>query len=635
MDSYLGGFAFFVLFWVPGPFANAYVETGVILVSTLYLAFSWTNQEKDLRHTLTTRVHAFLGWEIIGTLLLALGMVAWESWVAVSHPSGNTLDGSSYVLYTANLLYHGHFTPMLSPFVNFPAYSPQGVTTWFATAHLLLGIPLWTAPNETTPLFQGLVIIASAALGRSWFKGKAAPLAFALAFTLLIAWPHLLVQGTYDFIAAFPLLLLALGWVPQGLLGATVSPSGVRGLSSAVAVGLSATYTPIPSEVILSGVLLVLGIGAIAGWFQRSSWIPRLRLWGALVVAALVGTAPSILILLRYPPGAGAERSSISLTLGSLNAILNPFIFDPGNIWVSPVFGLHLEFVVLLVGGVLVVVFQPQLKLLASEEASSVIRGTSVGIVGALAVALLMVGPRWGPLQLVVNLSEIALIFVTVEGLLVGMVLTVVLQSALSSREPPPSSLSGTPRRIVYSRILPALIFAVLIVIPLGMTATDLPGFMVHNEAIVSNVSAGDIAALEFLSSQPHGGVLVAPGSAGAYLPAFSSDPVIFPLIGIGGGVGFLAGNLAGPVGVPFEGPASNLTYQSVVLQLTDGNLSSALPQQLTSLRVSYVMVTGASTTLFLPFLPYPLLSDPTEFHLLFESGDAYVFSVPLTGAPS
>jgi hypothetical protein len=54
--------------------------------------------------------------------------------------------------------------------------------------------------------------------------------------------------------------------------------------------------------------------------------------------------------------------------------------------------------------------------------------------------------------------------------------------------------------------------------------------------------------------------------------------------------------------------------------------VTSSFPSQLSILQVKYIIVTGSSTTLFPPFLPGPLLSDPSAFQLLYHSGDAYLF---------
>ncbi len=628
MDCYLGGALFFVLFWIPAPLANVYTFVGIIVAGSLYVSIRWADRVENIPKWFTSQSQRVFRSPLLYVTFLA-GLVVWiEAWTALSAPAGNTLDGANATLLTANLLFHGHFTALLLPYVNFPAYAPQGDIVWFAASHLLLGIPLWAAANETAPLFQGLTILAAAYLGRSWFKGFAGPVGMALAFALLLSWPRFLVQGTYDFVSVFPLFLFVLARIPEDFFRSRLVTGGGAIAPIGMLVGISMTYSPVPDEVILSGLLLTTVLRILSLKELRLVARQQLFRWGGLVLVTLVGALPSLLLLLFYPPMRVATGGvSVFLTIEDIGAILNPFAFGSGDLWISPMPLLHLEFALLLVSGIALFLLASDSSWFDRRELLQSSIAIVTGALGAVTMVLIANFARVGPVGYLVNLSEAALLFVTAEGLVVGIVVTILFQLALRKlavlRDTTPFSIRPSAPAIALTLLLVAVV-----AVPLGATTQVAPSIMRMDLSLVSNVSPGDIAAMQYVASLPYGPVLVAPGSAGQFLAAFCPDPLIFPLVGIGGAVGFLAGNLGGPVSVPFGGPASNSTYQAVVEELTTGNVSTNLSHQLSILGVKYVLVTGQSSNLFAPFLASPMMSDPTEFHLVFAQQDAYVFDL-------
>lgn len=621
------------MFWIPLPVANIYSLILVFCASGGYLAVSSADGLRHLPSRFRSFVYPRVRASFAVSCLMALVGVGLEASVSLANPAGNTLDGANAVLLTSNLLYHGHFTATLAPYVAYPAYSPQGFIVWFASAHLLLGLPLWASPNETAPLFLGLTILAASYLGRKWLDRAPewGAVGMAFVFTFLLSWPRMLVQGTYDFVAAFPLLLLLVAEFPSSISTRKGPLNEGRSLLFLLTLTLCTTMSPIPAEVMVTSAMVLLVLSPLAGKDARRYWRDRALFGLSTIVAALVGALPSLVTLMRYPvTGARAPVTPSALTPRDLVALLNPFAFGTGNIWVSPIPVLHGEIAILLVGGVALALLGTKAWALVSDaEVQRLVLGAASGLVGAAALVVATNATLGGALSDVANISETTLVFVTAEGIVGGWCLGVLLRSmrlSLSQADAKDPPHVPAPKRS-FSAVLVATFLVVVMIVPVVESAQAVPSEMNSSAFRVSNVTDADIAALNFLAGEPTGAVLVAPGSAANFLPAFVPDPLIFPLVGIGGGVGFLAGNM-GPGGVPFSGPVSNLTYQTVIEELTTGNMTSALPSQLSALNVRYVVVTGESTTLFSPFLPGPLLSDPSEFRLIFSQGDAYVFSV-------
>lgn len=569
---------------------------------------------------------------LAGVALLSLGVLFLESTVALTQPAGNTLDAANDTLFTATLLAHGHFTLNLLPYSNFPLFQPQGITLWFASAHLLLGLPLWTSVNLTAPLFQGLTILAAAALGRRWLGGEAAPVILAATFALLFSWPRLMVQDTSDFVASIPLALMVLPWLTSLFLDREPQPRTSTLPMVALLLLLDVTYSPIPAE--------ALGVGLVGGSLTlllglRGQLRPRFRRISrnlAPLGIALVGVLPSLYLLATASRSLSTPGGHALLHPAEVPPILDPFLFGNSNIWVSPFPLLHYEFIGLFIFGLaLLLSGRGGLRKGEISLTAGMILLPATG--AAVLIAAMAFSGGGGILASTTNASELALFFILMEGLLGALALVLVVRwvgrawprARSSIRSPLPLAARG---RALLPMGAALSILVLSLVIPLAVTTSEAPSYLKLELSEVSMVTPSDVSAMEYLGTQPLGPVLVAPGSAGEFLPAFVQDPVIYPLVGLGGGVGYVAQYTNGNLSISYSGPFSNATYQSVVTELTSGNLSSQFPRELAILSVHYILVTGESTTLFLPFDARALLADAGQYPVLYHSGDAYVFEV-------
>jgi hypothetical protein len=123
------------------------------------------------------------------------------------------------------------------------------------------------------------------------------------------------------------------------------------------------------------------------------------------------------------------------------------------------------------------------------------------------------------------------------------------------------------------------------------------------------NLSSADFDLLSWAGSTlpPGARVLVAPGGALQFLPAYaSSSVVLFPMI---------------------PGESSNASYRLIVAELSNGTLDTSGRQALVALDVGYIAVTQANTVLWPPFQPGPLLAQPTNYSVVFHEDDAYLFA--------
>jgi hypothetical protein len=652
IDVFLGAGVVYAILWIPfGIFGTGLllgVLGGAIIVLFLNLFKDGLSHAVLRLQATLHRTFNSLHWlSLIGVAILSLCVLALEATVALSQPAGNTLDGANATLSTALLVFHGHFVTSISPYASFPLYQPQGITTWFASAHVLVGLPLWASANETSPIFVALIVPAAAAVGRRWLGGEVTPVVFAAAFALFFSWPRMMVQGTYDFVGAAPLALVLLPWAAYLFMGKNPGAKGSPLPVVALLSVLCMSYSPLPLEAIATGLVVGSVLLMVLRPRQLSHGLRRLCRCLAVPVIALIGVIPSLWLIATHHDalsGGSAAGHGTVLVAGDLPTMLDPFLFNTS--WVSPFTSLHYEFLVLLLAGVGLLLFGS--RMLKDDEMgmSLAILLPSLTGAGLLLVVMALSGTN-NVLFSLTNASELAIFFVMVESLLValpvayisrwildGVKLEKVAGSVRKTSSPggvwnDGSILGVLPRNTVTVSAALVLVLASF-VYPVVVTTSDLTTHLDSELSEVSNVTQDDINAMEYLSTLSAGPVLVAPGSAGEFLPAFCSDPLMFPLVGIGGGMGFSAGFKNGNITIPFSGPSSNSTYLAVVGQLVNGSLTSQFPSELSILQVTYILVTGASTSLFPPFLPSPLLANSEQFELKYQSGDAYLFQYAL-----
>ena len=143
-------------------------------------------------------------------------------------------------------------------------------------------------------------------------------------------------------------------------------------------------------------------------------------------------------------------------------------------------------------------------------------------------------------------------------------------------------------------------------------TPAQLPSALSTLYTDFGTVSAEDFALLSYAGSHlpPGARVLVAPGSAGEFLPAYDPTAVLlYPM-------------LPGWTRV-------NASYTLLVSELTNGTLEH--PEGFSALRfldVQFVIVTAANSILWPAFSYEPFLNDPYQFPVLYENGTALLIAV-------
>lgn len=654
VDLSLGAGLLFALLWIPLPIFGIPLLLGLLVASVLALGL--TGFPREFRRWAAQgpeRVRAALSPPnliVLASFLLVLGL---EVWVASQSPTGNTLDEANAALSTSSLLAMGHFGSTLAPFSSYPALAPRGMVVWFAVPVQLLGLPAYSAPFSVTPLFLALSTLAAASVGRRWVGDAWGGAAFAATLALLASWPRLLAVGSDDFAFALPLALLLLP-----ALGSVLDPRGSPRAAPAwpwiaLLAGLDLTYSPVPLEVLGLGV--VLGAVGLALSFPSKirELLRRSSHLGLAGILSLLAALPTLLLFatgsVRASPVAGEPHA---LGWSRFLTYTDPFLFGPSQTWVSPFPILLAELLTLLMVGCLLLLFGLPARLGPWTGLSVARRDVGLGVSGAVGLLLLMLPGGSNPLYWVGNASETSILLLVFEAMIAALPVGLGAKYLFGGegadrrgRTPlAPRSLPAPARPAprlpppVANRWVPLVVLLVgvlAVVPPVVETATAVPTYLAGQTAPLGNVTPDDLAALRALGGLPVGPVLVAPGSAGEFAPAFSRDPVVYPLVGIGGELGYAPLMTHGHLSLPFSGPASNATYQALVAELTYGNLTSSVPGQLEELGIRYVVVTGDSTTLFPPFLPAPLLDCPSVFPLLYpgagghaEGGDAYVFGV-------
>jgi len=148
------------------------------------------------------------------------------------------------------------------------------------------------------------------------------------------------------------------------------------------------------------------------------------------------------------------------------------------------------------------------------------------------------------------------------------------------------------------------------------LTPTSLGQVLSKTYADFGNVSAADFQLLDYAGAHvaPGTRVLVAPGSAGEFLPGYARGIVLlYPM-------------------VPGWSRA-NASYNLVVRELTNGTLDPTGREALASLEVDLIIVTGNNTVLWSAFWASTLhdanvssTNSTPLFPVVFHEEDAWVF---------
>jgi hypothetical protein len=622
LDLYLAGGALYLLGWFPFDYSAApsvLLALGAGLLLLALLLSKWPGPTTDWGE-LFSPTGAVLG-------VLALGLFALELFAAESAPTGNTFDSSIFSAYVGLTGLHHQLPTSFEPIASQAIAYPQGTTAWLFAAQGLFGTPPERTALLVTPLFLALAPVGAYLWGRSWWGSRRAGLLLAGAFVLLASWPRLLVSGSNDFVLSFPLVLLLWSWTPRWFR--PEPPPLADAVGFGLVAGLAAALSPTGPE--LWFLALPIAWSVLPASRASARWA-RWRAGLVALVVALLGLLPSLSVVALEGGASSGLPSQIpspngapaGLTGGQFVGYLDPFLFRPGDVWLSPFPLLRVELAALIVlGAVMLCLYAGSRR--GTRDAGPLAAGAATFSVGAVLLALdLRGGPATGLLAGLTNAGEVSILLFT---LLVGLAVVplVRLASGLEAAlypEPaggvtPPTGFAGRrgTRRAAGPTARPAsilLLLAVgtLVVLPgLVVTTEDAPGYLHGLYLSVGNTTAADFALLGWAQSTLPAGarVLVAPGSAAQFLAGLRPDlSLVYPV----------------------EPVSANPSYQAVTAELENGTLDAAGHTDLAVLAVDYIAVTQANNRLWPAYSPVPLLAEPATFPLLFHAGDAYLFAV-------
>lgn len=545
-------------------------------------------------------------------------LFAVEVAAATGVPTGNTFDSSVDATFTALLTFHGQTSLTLQPVsAAFSAY-PQGPAAWFAAAGWSFGWSPAQVPLLVTPLFMAIVPLAAFVLGRRWLGREGAAAILAVGGAVLLPGTRYFAGGSNDFVLAFPLVLYlaarAREWVPPA------RPRALDAVAFGAVVGYSAALNPTGAEWLLTSLLVVGVAGTLPSPRALGRWTAR---WTLAGLVALVPVVPSIAALTLGavgPRSTGVAGGHPGITFAQFVGWSDPFLFGTTYPNWSPVLGLQIELAALLTVGA-ALLWVPGLRSAGPPE----YRGwLAAGIVSALAWELVAVaagaGASWAiPFTEIGSAGQSADLLFLALGL---VALTPIVEWTTSltgerSRSDPPAPLrpfrpgSERPSRSTVVAV------ALLVLLP-GVVATSLwlPAENHREYDAFSRVTAADFALLAAAPQllPPGARVLVAPGSAAEFLPAY--DPTVTLLF-------------------PMTGAAwsSNATYLALRASLANGTLGSNGSAELRALGVGFIAITGNDTVLFPAFSPDPFLNQ-SGFLVLFHDADAYLFADGAGGPP-
>ena len=625
LDFYLGGATMYLLAAVPlGAFVAPVVFGLPVVAGIVLLGWAVLRRGSPLASYTARALSNLFRPAAVVALVAALGLFAFELAIALPVPTGNTFDSSLLTLYVSLLLHHHTIPLSFQPYAAVGLLYPQGATVWLGWAQLVFALPAARTSLLVTPLFLGIVPLGAFVFGRRAFASDRAGVAFALMFAAVGSWTRVLVSGSNDFVFAYPLVLLLAGQSFGWLRGPI--PSFGDALAFGVMVGYSAALNPVGAEWLLPSLLL-------AGALVRPAWLGGalrwLSRWAVAALVALVALVPTLYVLGQgwnspgFTPGGGAPppQASLGITTAQFVGSIDPYLFRPTDVWLSPVPFLRLELAVLLTVGIAVLVLVPR-----HSAAGGFLGPFRTFVLAGIVVLLALLGVIWaastgfGPAVRLAEISsaaELSIWLFTLYTLVAGLALVFLLERwAAYARSPVPTGSDrigrGGPRPTggKLPRGTITILLALLIVVPgVALTPAALPPVLSELYHDLGNVSEADFALLNYAGAHlpPGARVLVAPGSAAEFLPGYAPDLVLlFPLVP---GFRWL-----------------NQSYDLVVRELTNATLDASGLAALAALDVEYIAVTSNNTVLWPPFSPAPLLADPATFPLVWSEGDAFLF---------
>jgi hypothetical protein len=626
LDFYLGGATMYLVAAIPGGAFVAPVVLGLPIAAAVgVLVLVSVGRRAPLTAADSRHGTSLFRPAAIVALLSGFALLVFELALALPVATGNTFDSSMLTLYVSLLLQHHTIPLSFQPYAPLGILYPQGTTVWLGWAQLDFGLPPARTSLLVTPLFFALAPVGGFVFGRRAFASDRAGVAFALMLAAVGSWTRVLVGGSNDFVFAFPFVLLLAGQSFGWLRGGT--PSVPEAVGFGLLLGYSAALNPIGAEWLLP-TLLVAGILVRPRYSGASlRWVGR---WAIAAAVSVVALLPTLYVLIQgrsspgFTPGAASPPigTPTGITFGQFVGNIDPYLFRPSDVWLSPLPLLRLELAILFTVGIAVLVLAGRRSMLArflEPFRPFVVAGIAVTI--ALIALIWAASTGFGPavrLAEVTSAPELSIWLFTMYTLVGGLALVLLLERvvllARTARAPAPAAGRRLRRTHPEPRRLPrgavSVLLILLIVVPgVALTPTELPSVLGELYQDFGNVSVADFALLAFSGANlPHGArVLIAPGSAAGFLPGYAPDIVLlYPLIPNWEWV--------------------NQSYHVLVSQLTNATLNSTGLSALAALNVEYIVVTAANTVLWLPFSAAPMLSDPSAFPLLYHEGDAYLF---------
>ncbi|HEV2230870.1 MAG TPA: hypothetical protein VGS18_01625, partial [Thermoplasmata archaeon] len=211
---------------------------------------------------------------VASALVLGLGELA----IAFPIPTGNTFDSGVLTYFVSRLVGLHHIAYTYLPSTPFALAYPQGTTAWLGAYQSVYGLPPARTSLLVTPLFFALAPLGAYVVGERLIGRPSDGALLAIVFAFVGSWTRVLVGGSNDFVAAFPLvLLLFAGLSPWH--GRTLLRWG-DALSFGALAGVAASLNP------AGPIWVLLTIAALAP-FARPAFSGRPFPWIARWAAAV------------------------------------------------------------------------------------------------------------------------------------------------------------------------------------------------------------------------------------------------------------------------------------------------------------------------------------------------------------
>jgi hypothetical protein len=631
-DFYLGGGLLYLLAALPvglfvAPVVDALPAVGAVGIVMWALFWRPSFAGEDLRRSAAVLLRP----SYLLVLGSALALYALELAVAIPIGTGNTFDSGLLATYTALLVQHHSIPLSFQPYASPSILYPQGTTVWLGWAQTVFALPPARTSLLVTPLFFALAPLGGFVFGRRLFGSDRAGVATALMLAWLAPATRGMVAGSNDFVFAFPLVLLLAGQAVAWLRSPPLRAADAVGFG--LLVGYSAAMNPTGAEWLFLALLIAGGFARPAFGGRPMRWFLR---WAMALAATLLGIAPSIYVLVLgraspgFVPGAAAAPAGSPVGIGSSQFVgnIDPFLFRAQDVQLSPVPAVRLELALLLVVGLAALLLVARSSALGRYfEAFRLLVGGAVAGTVCLLATVWWASTGFGPavaFSRLTSAGELSTWLFTMYVFIAAVPLILALErfhGAVAVPAPPTSSSTPSlpPRRPAWDphtgrtgafRTLFPLAVALVVVVPgVALTPSALSPVLTKLYQDFGNVTSDDFALLGYAGSHLPGGarVLVAPGSAGDFLPGYAANlTILYPLV----------------PGWPWI----NSSYRVVVDELSNATLDARGLGAMAALDVQFIVVTGNSTVLWPAFSPAPFVADPGTFSELFHQGDAYLF---------